>query len=203
MEHEWCEWSQTALSSRLNSKSQLVSHKTRLKQVKEPCAQPSDDTGASIMPKSHSHGLSSSCSFITPARFGIQPWSAGCMGHRGPTTQTGREWRARQAPLWHDLYSPQSLKLEHNNRWTNEAKGKGGGGRLVLDINSWRSVGEYSVFLQGGHFTPGVCGSIASKWLLCTEQLLYYFLMGTRWGNKCTFCRICEYLQKHIFFNLK
>lgn len=124
--------------------------------------------------QSHSHGLSSSCSFITPARFGIQPRSAGCMGQSCSTTQTGRKWRARQAPQWDDLYSPQSLKLQHNNRWTNEAKGRRGG--LVLDINSWRSAGRYSVFLQGGRFTPGVCSCIASKWFVCTEHLLHHFL---------------------------
>lgn len=46
------------------------------------------------------------------------------------------------------------------------------GGGLVLDINSWRSAERYSVFLQGGHFTPGVCSCVASKWFVCYFSFL-------------------------------
>lgn len=68
---------------------------------------------------------------------------------------------------------PQSPELEHNNRWTNEARGRRGRGwgGLVLDINSWRSAGSHSVFLQGGCFTPGDCSCVGSEWFVCIKRL--------------------------------
>ena len=66
-------------------------------------------------------------------------------------------------------------------------KQREGGGGLVLDINSWRSAERYSVFLQGGHFTPGVCGCAASKWFVCTEHLVEFPEAGAvLLRNKCS-----------------
>lgn len=166
-----------------------ISLKSRTGRVKEACVQLSDGTGAGTMPVMF---LWSECwcSFITPAGFGTQSRSAGCgMGQSCSTTQTdrqeGRKWRTRKAPQWDDLYSPQSLKFEHTNGWTNEAKGRGGG--LVLDINSWRSAERYSVFLQGGRFTPGDCSCVAFKLSVRSEHLLQLPEAGTTLlRNECS-----------------
>lgn len=54
-----------------------VSFQSRIGQVKEARVQLSDCTGAGTM-QVILLWSESCCSFITPARFGLQPWSAGC-----------------------------------------------------------------------------------------------------------------------------